>query len=404
MNVIDVEFLPGGIGLVFDDSTSADGKFEIIGGNLELVGFTPAQLVALQAFDNNIDSSVIAYDPRFGSGVGTGIYSVVEDTTPQIGRQLDLNGFSVYGGPDVGDKAFDFQLTRTLTTQIVSTTYGFASGRNNMVSGTGGYVEGDGNIVSGAFAYAEGASNQSIRGYAHSEGHNNIASGIASHVEGENNIASGDYSHAEGYNTVASGAASHSEGSYTTASGDYSLACGGSTVAAGEASLSSGIGSVASLHCQLAHASGVFEQIGDAQHTETLFRLTTLDTDWNELLLDGDGGTEYYNLDSQCLYLIRVAIAGFREGSNECCFFMRSIQIEMGVGTAIQLSESVIGTDINTGYGTFDHFSVRFSATDSTDGSRFSIEVKYDNGGDSAGVIWMATADALQTLSTAGTS
>lgn len=402
MAVIDIEFQPGGLGLVFDDGTSANGKLEVIGGVLRMVGLTAAQLAQLQAFNTTIDSSVAAYDPRFGSGTGTGIYNVVEDLTPQLGRHLDLNGRRIYedAGDPRGLNAFDFQLTRAVAAQVAAGAYSFiAGGRNNIITGDGAYAEGDANTASGRYSYAEGSNNEASGRASHAEGYNNQASGSQSHAEGENNIASGDQSHAEGYRTVAAGVASHAEGSYTIASGRASFAGNLSSSAQAEASRATGYASAAYLYAQRAHAAGAFSQVGDAQNTETLARITTTDDSWTELHLDGAAGLHDLIIQDDTFYAMRVTVAGLREGTNQGCMFMRMITIERNGGVTTLLSEETIGADINPG-GTDGYFDVRFQAVD----DRMSIEVRFDGGTNYNSVRWMAHIDALEILNPATAS
>jgi len=403
MPVVEIEFQPGGLGLVFDDGTSANGKFEVIGGIMYMTGLSAAQKAQLQLFNTNIHSSVAAYDPRFGSGTGIGIFNVVEDLTPLLGNHLDLNGFNIYddAGDPRGIDAFDFQLLRNNAFEVASGIHSFiAAGRYNTASGGSSYAEGDANIASGRYSYVEGSNNVSSGRGSHAEGYNNTASGKAAHAEGENNIASGDASHAEGYRTTGSGDVSHAEGSFTEAAGRTSFAGNYGAVAIGEAARATGILSLASLYGQRAHAAGAFAQQGDAQNTETLARIKTTDDSWTELYLDGAAGLHQFTIADDSFYALRITIGGFREGTNLGCMFMRMLTLERNGGVAALLGEEIIGTDISPGGGTFGYFDVRFRVV----ADRLSIQVKYDDGGSSKGVRWMAHIDALEVLNPALTS
>lgn len=400
MNVVEIEFQPGGLGLVFDDGISANGKLEIISGVLEMTGLSAAQRVALLAFNSNIDVSVPSHDARFGSGTGIGIFNVVEDLAPQLGRHLDLNGYNIYddSGDARGLDAFDFQLLRNNNSEVASGKYSFiAAGRYNTASGDGSYAEGDANVASGRYSYVEGSYNVSSGRAAHSEGYNNTASGGVAHAEGENNIASANWAHAEGYRTRASGQVSHAEGSYTEASGRTAFAANYGNLASGEAARATGILSIASKIAQRAFASGAFARQGDAQNAETLARITSTDTNWTELYLDGASGLHQFTLSDDSFYSLRIMIGGFREGTNLGCMFMRMLTMECSGGVATILGEEVIGTDISPGGGTFGYFDVRLRAI----GNRLSIQGKYDDGGTPKSIRWMAHIDSLEVLNPA---
>ena len=395
MQIVDIEFQPGGLGLTFDDGSSTNANLTVISGVLYLTGLSAAHKAALTAFNAAIDVSVKNYDPRFGGGSGVGIFNVVEDLTPQLGGDLDLHGFRIYDATAPqnarGVKAMDLQLLRSAATQVASGDYSFiAGGRYNTASGAASYAEGSTTTASGAASHAEGDSTVASGITSHAEGYATNAIGIYSHAEGSAATASGGNSHAEGMNTVSSGLAAHAQGAFTVASGDCSFAAGYKTTASGHGSVAIGQSSVASLYCQKAHASGFFAIAGDAQRTETITRITTTDAAFHEMFLDGTGGSLTFSILSNKLYAITLTIAGRREGVAEGCMFVRMVVIGNDAGATTLDDQQTIGVDINPG----GFYFIQLSADDVND--HLVVEVKYDNGGAVKTVRWVAILEAVE--------
>jgi len=401
MDVVAIEFQPGGLGLVFDDGTSANGTLEVIGGTLYFTGLTAAQRAALQTFNSKITASVRNYDPRFGGGSGVGINNIVEDNQsphPKLGGFLDLNGFRIYNGSDVrvpGVRAFDFQAADSGAARVASGQNAFAIGRYNTASGIASHVEGSNNTASGDYSHAEGNYARAQGDCAHAEGISVQASGRAAHAEGDTSIASGDYSHAEGARTLASGEAAHAQGTDTEASGAYSHATGNNTEASGFATVALGRGSVASLYAQRAQACGYIATPGDAQRTEAIGRITSTDQAWNEVFLDGDGGTNRFLIAEDKFYAVTITVLGYRQGTSTGAMLVRMLTIENTGGVVTLHSEENIGTDINPG----TDFDVQFSASGGTVDDSLIIEVKHDDGVGPATVRWVAKIEAVEVSS-----
>lgn len=155
------------------------------------------------------------------------------------------------GGNARGTKSVDLQIDRISASQVASgTSSGIFAGRRNVASGTYSTVLGG----SGNQATAEGAC--SVGGQL-----NTVSALYAANVCGNGNTASGNSSATLG-------------GGTNTASLDYSVTVGG-------------LGASAYLHAQLAHASGFFTEVGDAQSSEIIFRRRITGTAQAELFLDG---------------------------------------------------------------------------------------------------------------------
>ena len=378
MGIVEIEFQPGGLGLVFGNGTSANGQLEVIAGSLYFTGLTAAQRSELQTFNSNIDASIRNYDPRFGGGQGVGINAVEDDDQsphPKLGGFLDLNGHSIYDGvwdntplpgmptdapPIIGAQAFDFQTPYKVQGRapfgrgdnIASGANAFAVGRGNIASGIASSAQGDETEASGDFSHAEGVNTLASGVASHAEGNITTASGRASHAEGDTSSATGDSSHAEGRKSLASGEAAHAQGLSTIAAGDYSHAAGYLTTANGFASTAIGYGSVANLYAQRAQASGYISQYGDVQRTEAIARITSTDQAWNEMFLDGDGGSQRFLIEDTKFYAITITVMGYREGIGFGAMMVRMLTIDNTSGIVTLHSEEIIGTDIDPGIAT----------------------------------------------------
>ena len=196
--------------------------------------------------------------------------NVIEDTTPQLGGDLDVNsqkitsaangsiviepngtgaliGNNTDGTPNArGANAVDWQLQRTAATEV-------ASGAQSTVGG------GEKNKANGAHSCVPG-------------GYDNEASGNYSHASGQTCIASGHNAHAEGVQATASGAGSHAEGAYTASPGSYSHAQGRSAVAR--------------LWGEHAQGGGLIDS-APVQTRVLVLRAQTTDAGAHEILIDG---------------------------------------------------------------------------------------------------------------------
>ncbi len=224
---------------------------------------------------------------------GGGIESVVEDATPQLGGDLDLNGHRIAdqaGSPDArGPGAQDLQLDRLNGADV-------ASGDQAVIGG-GKYNE-----ASGSQATVPG-------------GYSNLATGFRSFAACRGARASGQYAVAMGNNPVASGGSAVAMGYEAKASGDSAVAMGYGAEATALASFAEGRASKARLRGAHAHAAGSWDEAGDCQLGRYVLSGRTTDADWTELFLDG--ASARLTIPEGYVFGVTVKITGAREDAAE---------------------------------------------------------------------------------------
>lgn len=206
------------------------------------------------------------------------------------------------GGNARGTKAVDLQIQRALNTQVASgNNSALLGGQNNTASGSNSTVTaGNGNGASGSNSTVSGGTNNaasaadstvaggntnaaSAATSAVLGGTSNTASGPASAVAGGNgNLATGNFNFIGGGDSNLSSGLDSAilGGTLNFISGDYASILGGNAASAVE-------------YGQVAHASGMFANPGDAQASELIWRKATTDaTAGVELFLDGGAGSQ----------------------------------------------------------------------------------------------------------------
>jgi len=231
-----------------------------------------------------------------------------------------INGNSIQldtGGNARGTYSVDLQSQRSSVTQVSSGLYSFICGQNNTASADYSFAFGKDCIASGQHSHAMGHSATASGQYAYAEGSLSNSSGVNSHAEGFDSTSSGDFSHAEGYGTIASGVISHAEGYSTIASGLYSRSEGQGTVASGHASAAGGICAKARLRGQEAYASGMFQNIGDAQRSAYGFFRATTDNTQTEMFMNEMFTNEIFTnrltIVAQSAYMFTVQVAAYNQ-------------------------------------------------------------------------------------------
>ncbi len=229
------------------------------GGAAGVTGFTPSQNTA--APNNTVNASRLLVD-----AASTNADAVIQPKgTGAIVAQLPDGAAA--GGNKRGPNAVDLQTNRTVATSVASGTESVViGGHRNTASNTnstalGGLV----NTASGVCSVTVG-------------GASNTASGDASFATGRSAIASGVSSFAggggSGSGSTASGDHSFAFGQRNTASGTHALAFGADCEAA--SSFAIGVAAKSTQARQLAHASGQFSVVGDAQYERyVVYRVTT---------------------------------------------------------------------------------------------------------------------------------
>lgn len=237
------------------------------------------------------------------------------------------------GGNARGTKAVDLQVDRAANTQVASGNDSVLSGGiNNTASAQQATVSGGStNTASGVNSTVGGGSTNTasqptatIAG-----GSNNNASGQQSFIGGgDSNTASNTGATVGGgtgntasasRSTVAGGTGNLANGLDATCGGGSSNSCAGAgaTIAGGTANTTTaafstvpgGEQAAAVNWGQMAHASGVFVNAGDAQTSEVIWRATTTDaTAGVELFLDGAGASQraVVPLNTAWAFVVRV--------------------------------------------------------------------------------------------------
>lgn len=211
-------------------------------------------------------------------------------------------------------------------------------------------------------------------------GQGNTASGqYSTVVGGQGNVATGVGSVAMGTGVGATGSRAVALGGGVGANGDYSVAMGGFGNALGNFSAIIGLNAYTNKHGQIAHGSGAFGTIGDAQSSELLARNTTSDASWTELFLDGNSANVSVMSNSAWTFIITVT--GFSSSGN-----VGSYEIK-GAIKNISGTTTIVGTPtVNTIAEDDSSWNVRVSADDSSD--KLVIEAA---GADATDIRWLAT-------------
>jgi hypothetical protein len=165
-----------------------------------------------------------------------------------------------------------------------------AAGSHNELPGNMGFVSGESNTVSGSHSAAFGYVNDVLGNFSHAIGTGHVITDDAASAEGDGNIVSAYAAHAEGGLHICEGSYSHAEG---LAARTY-------------------------LDFQHAKASGGFSnpgEIGEAQYTNVIVRLSAEEAYPHELLLGEEGR----------IVLMDNKVCGFR------VMVVASTEIVMGV-------------------------------------------------------------------------
>jgi len=237
------------------------------------------------------------------------------------------------GGNARGSDAIDLQVVRSAVTQVASglvSTIG--GGQNNTANGDGSVIPGgSGNVAAAANSTIGGGNTNNITGVAvegviaggelnicqtaesfvgggrqNTAGDGGGANQRATVVGGENNTASGQESFIGGGDSNTASATQSSVvggdnndatgvesfiggGGSNTAGGTNSVVAGGqdNSATADYSVVPGGLRASANKYGQVAHASGQFLAVGDAQASELLMRRATTDATPSELFLDG---------------------------------------------------------------------------------------------------------------------
>lgn len=202
-----------------------------------------------------------------------------------------------------------------------------------------------GSALSGANSVAFGISNTASGGKSVALGDTNTASATNAIAIGSFNTVSGQFSAvAMGVLNTSSGLSSVALGSGNTASGGRAFAMGCNNTASGDQSLALGMSSIASRMCQLSVASENFATAGDAQSTRLVAKASTTGTTAATMLLDGSP----IAITSGTLFACTIQIAGIKNGGGKVAHYVRKILAQNIAGTATLLSETTLGTDVET--------------------------------------------------------
>lgn len=202
--------------------------------------------------------------PRFDGATGTPIPLQTSNVVITDNGAIQASGS---GGNARGADAVDLQVVRAAATQVASGTRAFAgAGRNNTVSAIdAAVVGGDTNAATVDYAFVGG-------------GISNTASAASATVAG------GDANTASGSQSAISG------GVDNTASGSQSFIGGGegNVASGGYSSVPGGVNALANKWAQRSLSAGSFGAFGDAQASELIWRISTIDATANvEMFLDG---------------------------------------------------------------------------------------------------------------------
>lgn len=235
------------------------------------------------------------------------------------------------GGNKRGNRATDWQKSRSANTQVASGTDStVGGGLNNTASQTAATVAGGTtNTASGSAATVGGGtsntasnSNSTVAG-----GTGNTASGNYSNVAGGNaNTAGGAGSH------VGGGISNNASGSFGTIAGGNSNACAGdnSWCPGGSSSTARGLQGVGS------RASGMFASAGDAQSQCFVLRCSTTDATQTSLTADSSAGgtTNQAVLPNSSAYIVKGTVVARQNSTGDTKSWEFTAHIKRGANAA----------------------------------------------------------------------
>lgn len=282
--------------------------------------------------------------PRYDGATGTPV--PIQDSGMLIADGGAIQS-TPSGGNARGANAIDLQVDRNAATQV-------ASGQNSTLAG------GQRNTASAAFATASGgftnvasANSATVSGGASNTasashaavggGLSNSAAGLVSSIAGGNTNST---SAAATEATVGGGNGNAASATYATISGGISNAGSGSAsaIGGGQANAASGIysaipgGSSAAANKwgQMAHASGQFAAVGDAQTSEVLLRNVTTDGSTVGLFLDGGTLPSYLTVPNNTTWLFSGYVVGrSNAGNSKIWSVVGGIKNNAGVVTVV---------------------------------------------------------------------
>jgi len=291
----------------------------------------------------------------------------------------DTTALQTTAGNARGTSAVDLQPVRGAVTQVASgNNSNIAGGKNNTASGltatVGGgntnVASGEESVVAGGGDNSATTDNATVGG-----GSVNLASGATSVVAGgTSNTASGLASTVGGGGTnLASGAQSTvSGGSGNTASGADAVVTGGQANSATEqgAITLGGLQAAADKYGQVAHASGAFAAVGDAQVSDLIWRVSTTDaTVGVEAFLNGATATKRASVPVGKAWVFQILAIGRSSAGVEAGWKAEGL-IHNNGGTTALVGGAITPVVIADGTG-------------GTWGVAAGIQVTADNGNDS---------------------
>jgi hypothetical protein len=327
-----------------------------------------------------------------------------------VNDQVRIGGTFEGGNPATCTATGTYAFTWGASSDVTGNNSVIQGGTNNTVGGDYSCIDGgDSNTVNGGYSTVGGGSdNQASAAYTTVCGgiangasatyalvgggwaNNATAEGAVS-SGGQVNTASGTYSViGGGYWNTASGVRSCvAGGSSGIASGDYSTVAGGrSNTASGDNSHASGYYGEASDYAQLAHASGRFSALGDAQTSTFVIRedITHSDSNWHSLYLDGS--TELMHISADTLWTVNILIAGTTQGCTQSFSYQIVGAIENDGGTTTVLAQTV-----TTLHEDDADFAAQIAADDTNDALLVQVQ---DSTSGSAVVRWAATVRTIE--------
>jgi hypothetical protein len=291
-----------------------------------VTGFTGSQNTASP--NNTVNASRLLVD------AGTTNADAVIQPKGTGAFQLQLADSTSTGGNKRGARAVDLVLTRTLAQQVASGANSFAVGPGATASGTGAMAIGNG-----------------------------------SRAQGNDSVALGTNTTASDTGSVAIGESSTASGSYSFAIGLVASATAASTIALGDRALAARTG-------MLAHASGQFAAVGDAQYERYILRRATTNATPTELFTDNSGIR--IQIASDATYVFHAYVVARRtDVDNESAGYEIKGVIDNNAGTT-----AFVGTPTTTVLA--------------EDTAAWDIAVTADNTNDA--LVFTATGEAAKTI------
>jgi hypothetical protein len=224
------------------------------------------------------------------------------------------------GGNARGESAVDLQTVRSAATQVAAGTRSFIGGGSNNSTGSADSVccGGTSNTASGF---------QSV-----------VIGGRSNTASSDRAIAGGDGCNANsGSNALAIGASNNASGSASCALNQSTIASQGATMAIGNSSRADRLSF-------FAHASGAFNDIGDAQSFRAVLRCRTTTNAAVEMALDG--ATTYLTIPSGKGIFCNIKVMGISSTGATVATFERQYAAKNVAGTSSQIFAAVtIGID-----------------------------------------------------------